>query len=321
MSAPGEPGDPGDPGAGGLSPGAVAQRLGVAVTTLRSWHTRYGLGPSGHQSGRHRRYTEEDLERLQLMVQITGRGVPAARAARMVTADPATAKAIYATGAGADGRDGGGRTLPVGRAGPAARGLARAASRLDSTTMLTTIAQVIGSDGVVNTWEQLLRPVLAGITYKHGGAEIEVEHLLSRCITETLIRVPRPVGGRPEVLLTCAAEEHHTLPLEALAAALAERGIPARLLGARVPWPSLREAVRRTGPQVLVVWAQDRGTADRLQLEKLLTDGTVPVVAATGPGWRELPDGVERPDSLAAAVDLVLRVVRPQPSQHPADPD
>jgi DNA-binding transcriptional MerR regulator len=305
----------------GLSPGAVAQRLGVAVTTLRSWHTRYGLGPSGHQSGRHRRYTEADLDRLQLMVQLTGRGVPAARAARMVTADPSAAKAFTAVGrsgaaapADLEGRDGGGHTVPVGRAGPGARGLARAASRLDSPTMLATIAQAIGSEGVVRTWENLLRPVLAGIGSRHGREEVEVEHLLSRCITETLIRVARPPGGRPEVLLACAAEEQHSLPLEALAAALAERGVPTRLLGARVPWPSLREAVRRTGPRIVVVWAQDRGTADRAELEKLLADGTVPLVAAVGPGWRELPHGIEHPDSLAAAVALVLRLVRPQPA-------
>ena len=81
-----------------------------------------------------------------------------------------------------------------------------------------------------------------------------------------------------------------------------------------MPWLSLREAVRRTGPRIVVVWAQDRGTADRAELEKLLADGTVPLVAAAGPGWRELPHGIEHPDSLAAAVALVLRLVRPQPA-------
>ena len=45
----------------------------------------------------------------------------------------------------------------------------------------------------------------------------------------------------PRTLLACADEEQHSLPLEALAAALAERGIGARLLGARVPPDALRE--------------------------------------------------------------------------------
>src|SRR3954453_13352296 len=77
----------------GLSAGAVARRLGVAVTTLRTWHQRYGLGPSHHVPGHHRRYTPEDMARLQVMRRLTtqggaraggaggGRGGPVARRA------------------------------------------------------------------------------------------------------------------------------------------------------------------------------------------------------------------------------------------------
>ena len=48
----------------GLAAGEVARRLGVSVTTLRTWHQRYGLGPSLHEAGRHRRYAEADLRKL-----------------------------------------------------------------------------------------------------------------------------------------------------------------------------------------------------------------------------------------------------------------
>src|SRR5215208_3962723 len=65
----------------GLSAGAVARRLGVAVTTLRTWHQRYGLGPSQHVPGQHRRYTREDLDRLQVMRRLTAQGVAPAEAA------------------------------------------------------------------------------------------------------------------------------------------------------------------------------------------------------------------------------------------------
>jgi DNA-binding transcriptional MerR regulator len=61
-----------------LTAGAAARRLGIAVTTLRSWHQRYGLGPSRHESGQHRRYTEGDLARLDLMRRLTADGLPAA---------------------------------------------------------------------------------------------------------------------------------------------------------------------------------------------------------------------------------------------------
>ncbi len=50
--------DPGYPSAAQvpLTTGALARRLGVAPTTLRSWEQRYGIGPAVRAEGRHRRW-------------------------------------------------------------------------------------------------------------------------------------------------------------------------------------------------------------------------------------------------------------------------
>ena len=77
-----------------LSAGAAARRLGVAVTTLRSWHQRYGLGPSGHQHGHHRRYTAADMARLILMQQLVTAGVAPAEAARWARRSPLPASLL-----------------------------------------------------------------------------------------------------------------------------------------------------------------------------------------------------------------------------------
>ena len=37
-----------------LTVAAVARRVGVAPSTLRTWDRRYGLGPSEHVAGNHR---------------------------------------------------------------------------------------------------------------------------------------------------------------------------------------------------------------------------------------------------------------------------
>jgi hypothetical protein len=111
------------------------------------------------------------------------------------------------------------------------------------------------------------------------------------------------------VLLSCADEEQHTLPMEALAAALAEAGVASRLLGARVPARSLADAVNRTGPAAVVVWSQLSGTADPDQLTQLLVGPNRPlVVAAAGPGWssRELPPEIPVLGSLTEAVRIVV---------------
>jgi DNA-binding transcriptional MerR regulator len=60
---------------GSLTVAAVARRLGVAPATLRTWDRRYGIGPSDHDSGTHRRYSASDVTRLSAMVRLIVAGV------------------------------------------------------------------------------------------------------------------------------------------------------------------------------------------------------------------------------------------------------
>ncbi|GLZ81468.1 transcriptional regulator [Actinorhabdospora filicis] len=298
----------------GLSAGEAARRLGVAVTTLRTWHRRYGLGPGGHAAGRHRRYREADLARLELMCRLTSRGVPAAEAARRVSAVPPAALGHGAPTTLAPPP--GTLVLPMSGAPPApppvspiaaVRGLIAAAFRLDVTAVRETLARHLAVHGVPATWDGLLRPALTGVGDRHAatGRHVEVEHLLSRCAGEALAAVPRPTAPPAPVLLACADDEQHSLPLEALAAALAERGLSVRMLGARVPPEALAAAVARTGPALVIVWSHAAATGDPAQLARLQASGVL--VAAAGPGWPAPPPGVLTPASLEEAMTLVLR--------------
>jgi DNA-binding transcriptional MerR regulator len=290
-----------------LTAGAAARRIGVAVTTLRSWHQRYGLGPSAHEFGHHRRYDRDDMARLTLMQELVSTGVSPAEAARWARRAPEPPGVASPAGAA---RDGGGHALAVGDADPAARGLGRTAMRLDILGVRQLIGEAVAERGVVEAWDEVIRPVLAAIGERAGatGDLVEVEHLLSGCVSATFAALPRPARGAPvRLLLACADEEQHSLPIEALAAALTVRGVPARVLGARVPPRALRAAVRRTGPAAVMIWAQVPGTARPGQLTDLLSGhGRPPLVAAGGPGWDRttLPFGVVAPASLQEAVEL-----------------
>ncbi|MEU8198075.1 MerR family transcriptional regulator [Microbispora amethystogenes] len=67
----------------GYGIGAVARRLGVPASTLRTWNLRYGIGPSRRSPGGHRRYDEADLRRLQEMNRLVRSGMPPADAANL----------------------------------------------------------------------------------------------------------------------------------------------------------------------------------------------------------------------------------------------
>jgi hypothetical protein len=211
-------------------------------------------------------------------------------------------------------RDGGGHAIRTGRAGPAARGLARAAMRLDGPALRDILEMTITDRGVIAAWEEVIMPVLIGVGERYAATKrfIEVEHILSRGVTEVLGSVTRPPSSQiPQVLLAATDEEQHTLPLEALAAALAQAGVSSRLLGARVPAQAVGDAVARTGPTVLVLWSQLPGTADPAQWSPVLSGRHRPLlVAAAGPGWQrdKLPEGVTHLGSLTEAVGLVSAV-------------
>ncbi len=309
----------------GLTAGAVARRLGVAVTTLRTWHQRYGLGPSEHVPGHHRRYTIEDLDRLQVMRRLTAQGVAPAEAAAWARRGPVPLSAapprpsttdwVFLDTAETPARHGGGHAIALGPALPAARGLARAAMHLDGAAMRDILEMVIGEHGVIGAWNDIMMPVLIGIGERYEATRrfIEVEHLVSRSITEVLGAIPRPDSALPpRVLLAAADEEQHTLPLEALAAALAESGIPTRLLGPRVPSAALADAIARTGPDVVILWSQIPSTGDLAQLTQIAESDHPPLlIAVGGPGWpAELPEGVSRLSSLTAAVELIAGSLR-----------
>ena len=291
----------------GLTVAAVARRLGIAPATLRTWDRRYGLGPSEHSAGSHRRYSHADLARLEHMRRLVVSGVTpgeAAAACLNLTEDEPTAPST-----------GGGAVIAMPGASPAARGLARAARALDGESCVRIIRESLDSVGVIVTWESLLAPVLIGIgnAWEANGEGVDVEHILSDSIEFTLatrareIASPREITG---VLLASTDRDDHTLALWAVAAGLAERGIGARMLGRRVPFTAVGDAMKRTGPAVVFMWSQIPGSADASDIAQLPDMRPAPTLLIGGKGWvGEVPAGVERVCSLAETVNRVAQVV------------
>ncbi|MFI7051074.1 MerR family transcriptional regulator [Streptosporangium canum] len=200
---------------------------------------------------------------------------------------------------------------------PTAAMLARAAVALDSQAVADWIGAALGRHGVMWTWENLVRPVFGTICRRQAetGASVEVEHLFSDRVLAALARLverpARPVNERP-VLLACAEDEQHSLPIYALAAALTvDHHVETRVLGARTPYPALADAMRRLGPAVVFVWSQIPATGDPAPLASLPLLRPASRVIAGGGGWREgLPQSVPHVTSFREALTRISAALR-----------
>lgn len=286
----------------GLTVSAVASRIGVAPATLRTWDRRYGVGPSVHASGTHRRYSASDVERLERMRQFILSGYAPADAARMALADEAGVLSVDTPDA---------KVIPFSYRADT-RGLARAANLLDPRACLTIISQSLVKHGVGFTWDSLVTPVMVGLGHRweSTGDGVDAEHVLSDSAVTAFTRYANTQSPTSPGIVLLASAEHdlHSLPLYATAAALAERGVRTTVLGARVPMGALSRAVTTLRPAGLLVWSSLAHPAPATNFDRLPNLRPAPVIVAAGPGWGEqVPDQVTRVMSMTQAVTVLTK--------------
>jgi len=260
-----------------LTVAAVARRLGVAPATLRTWDRRYGLGPSIHEAGEHRRYCPNDLAKLTLMRRLITTGVAPSEAAEMAKEHKGSIT-IEKLVDNFEVRE------------DLVESIHRAAKSLDQIFIESALRKDIAKHGVIASWTEVIVPLLflVGDEWEADGSGIEVEHMLTeiikRILREAVGEVKKPVNANP-VLLAAVGEEVHCLALHALAAALAEKRIEIFFLGARTPLEAISGMVKRSAPPAIFLWAQLSRNSDSKFLTDLPAIRPAPRVIVGGPGW------------------------------------
>ena len=260
-----------------LTVAAVARRLGVAPATLRTWDRRYGLGPSAHESGEHRRYCPADLARLTLMRRLITSGVSPCDAAAQAKSHKGTINLETIV------------TDYVVRE-ELVTALHKAAKGLDKKFIEAALRKDLAQYGVEQSWSEVIVPLLliVGNEWEASGDGIEVEHLLTEVLKgilrEQVEDIRKPVNAHP-VLLASVGEEVHSLALHALAAALAERKIETYFLGARTPLEALSAMITRSAPPAVFLWAQLSKNADPKFFNDIPAIRPMPRMVLGGPGW------------------------------------
>ena len=285
-----------------LTVAAVARRIGVAPATLRTWDRRYGLGPSEHTEGEHRRYCPHDLAKLTMMRRLIVAGVAPAEAAAQAKECREVVEVTELVKGFEDREE-------------VVNAIYKALQSFDRTFVEETLAHEIESYGIENTWSEVIAPTLfiIGKDWEDNQSGIEIEHLFSeilkRIFLSRTIELKQPLNARP-VLLAAVGEELHSLPLYVLAAALCERNIDTYVLGARTPLTALSTMVTRCAPPAIFLWAQLPKNAETKYWQDIPAIRPAPRVVIGGPGWDSVEcSAVTRAEGLEHACDEIAQAL------------
>ena len=260
-----------------LTVAAVARRLGVSPSTLRTWDRRYGLGPSSHEAGEHRRYCGDDLAKLMFMRSLISAGVAPCDAAEKAKSSKGSISLTKIV-----------REFEVRE--DVVTGISKALHAFDIAFVEETLRHELDLHGVEITWQEVIVPNLisVGEIWEESGQGIEIEHafseILKRIFQERSIESQTPLNAHP-VVLAAIGQEQHSIPLHALEAALCERGIKTYFLGARTPIEAVAATITRIAPPAVFLWALLPENADPEFYRDLPNVRPAPRIILGGPGW------------------------------------
>jgi len=312
----------------------VLRETGLKPDTLRAWERRYGLPRPERSAGRHRLYSQQDIEIIKWLIARQQEGLSISRAVdlwRSLEAqgqDPVHRVEFAASEAAVPAI-----SLPEGEAvGELRRAWVSACLLYDERRAEGVLAQAFALYPVEVVCLELLQKGLAevGEGWYRGEFTVQQEHFtseLSMRRLETLV-VATPPPTRPErILIGCPPHEEHTFSALSLTLFLRRRSWDVMFLGANVPIARLDSAINAAGPQLVILPAQQLHTAaSLLETALLLQERRVPfayggLVFNLLPVLRDRIPGYflgERLDQVPQVVEQLLLSSPRLPSVEPA---
>lgn len=226
----------------------VTRATGLPADTIRAWERRYDAIVPHRTEGNARRYSSEQIQKLTLLAELTGRGHAISEIAgetlhaleRLRREDASLGNAVPPTLPGV-----------VGDYLDAIRHLdtARASS------ILSQAAAVMDNRSLVF---ELVLPVLQAVGQRWASGEMSVahEHLVSaevRSVLSARARTGAAGAGAPKMVIGTPAEHRHEFGVLAAAMLAMGRGIDVIYLGTDVPRADLEWAVNRSGASIVTL--------------------------------------------------------------------
>lgn len=266
---------------------AVIRETGLKPDTLRAWERRYGLPQPQRTAGKHRLYSQRDIDLLKWLIARQREGLSISRAVDMWNSLEAEGRDPLQMAASA-------------RASSAAPATGDAVADLrekwiaaclafDERTAEQALGEAFACFPPETVYFELLQKGLAqmGDGWYRGEVTVQQEHFASelamRRLEALVAATPAPTrSGR--ILAGCPPQEEHTFSLLLVTLLLRRQGWDVVYLGANVPLSQLETALASARPQLMVSAAQQLHTVAALwALATFLQQQRVPLAYGGAP--------------------------------------
>lgn len=250
---------------------AVVRQTGLKPDTLRAWERRYGLPTPERSEGRHRLYSQHDIDTIKWLMARQREGLSIKRAVdlwQQIEAegrDPLrTATPIATSAVPVPASYAGGETIAELR-----RNWISACLAYDEQQAEQIVNQAFALYPPETVAIELLQKAVAeiGEGWYRGKVTVQQEHFCSGLVIrrlEAMVMAAPPPTRPGRILFACPPQEQHVIGPLLLTFILRRRGWEVVYLGANVPTEQLDSTVAATKPQLVMLAAQQLHTAATL---------------------------------------------------------
>ncbi len=274
----------------------VVSETGIKPDTLRAWERRYGLPQPQRTKGKHRLYSQHDLEIIKWLMARQSEGLSISRAVKLwqqLEEDGQNPLLVY----GQEAVEG--TAVPSAVTGTRIEELRQnwieACYHFDETAAEHVLAQAFAIYPPETVCLQILMEGLStiGNQWYEGAATVQQEHFASALAMRrlhTLSSAAPPPTRRERIIVACPPQEDHTFAPLLIALMLRYRGWDVVYLGADVPIERLESTLDSIRPNLVLLTAQQLHTAaSLLNIANFLREQNV-TVAFGGLIFNLLPD-------------------------------
>ena len=272
----------------------VARRTGLTAHVIRIWEKRYGAVEPERTGTNRRLYSEEQIERLSLLRDITQHGHSIGHVAKLPTEK---LRQLSSEARATNGEAS--RALPNGPAGPSLLDECLAAVKsLDARGLEAALQRAATELGAQGLLQRVVAPLAQtmGELWRDGTITAAHEHFASAVIRIFLGHAAKPFAGTesaPVLIVATPAGQIHELGALLVAAAAANLGWHVTYLGASLPAAEIAGAARQNRARAValsIVYPEDdpRLEAELTRLhDSLPSDVTLLVGGRAAPAYRD----------------------------------